>query len=128
MKNKFIKEEKRIINSFKYAIEGIITAFKKENNMKIHVLIMTIIIICGFIFKISVVEWFICIIMFGLVLASELINTSIESTIDLVTTKIDINAKIAKDTAAGAVLIIAIASIIIGLVIFLPKILNLFSL
>lgn len=109
------------IKSFQYAIEGIIIAIKKERNLKIHICIMVLVIICGFIFKISTTEWIICIILFGLVISLELVNTAIENTVDLVTLEKNSKAKIAKDVAAGAVLVSAIASAIIGLIIFIPK-------
>ncbi len=109
------------IKSFQHAIEGIIIAIKKERNLKIHIGIMILVIICGFIFKISTTEWIICIILFGLVISLELVNTAIENTVDLVTLEKNPKAKIAKDVAAGAVLVSAIASAIIGLIIFIPK-------
>ena len=82
---------------------------------------MILVIICGFIFKINTIEWIICIILFGLVISLELVNTAIENAIDLVTLEKKPKAKIAKDVAAGAVLISAIVSAIIGFMIFIPK-------
>lgn len=113
---------KKFILSFKYAIEGIITAINKERNMKIHISIMILVIIMGIVLKISKIEWIICTILFGLVISLELVNTAIENTIDLITQEKDPKAKIAKDTAAGAVLVSAISAAIIGLIIFIPKI------
>ena len=118
-----MKKEKNIINSFKYALEGIFTALKAEKNMKIHFLIIILVIVLGIILKISKAEWIICIILFGLVISMELINTAIENTVDLITKEKNEQAKIAKDVAAGAVLVSAITSAIIGLIIFVPKIL-----
>ena len=85
---------------------------------------MVLVIISGFIFKISITEWIICIVLFGLVITVELINTAIETTVDIVMPEKNEKAKLAKDIAAGAVLVSAIASAIIGIIIFLPKILN----
>lgn len=85
---------------------------------------MVLVIISGFIFKISITEWIICIVLFGLVITAELINTAIETTVDIVMPEKNEKAKLAKDIAAGAVLVSAIASAIIGIIIFLPKILN----
>ena len=107
---------KKFIKSFKYAFEGIFTGIKKERNMKIHISIMILVIIFGILLKINKVEWIICITLFGLVISMELINTAIENTVDL----------IAKDVAAGAVLVSAIVSSVIGLMIFIPKILAIF--
>lgn len=116
----------KLINSFKYAIEGIISSFKSERNMKIHFTLMAIVIVFGLILNISKIEWFICIILFALVIASELFNTALETTIDLVSPEKNEKAKLAKDISAGAVLMIAIASLIIGLIIFVPKLIDLF--
>lgn len=120
------KTKKRLLNSFKYAFEGIYLGLKTEQNMKIHVIIMILVIIFGIILNISKIEWIICIILFGLVISLELINTSIENVVDLITQEKNQKAKIAKDVSAGAVLIAAIVSSIIGIIIFVPKILELF--
>lgn len=114
---------KKLLKSFKYAFDGIYTGIKEEQNMKIHITIMILVIIFGIMLKISKMEWIICIILFGLVISMELINTAIENTVDLITKEKNEQAKIAKDVAAGAVLVSAIASAIIGLIIFVPKIL-----
>ena len=118
-----MKEKKRLIKSFKYAFEGIYAGLKTEKNMKIHVGIMILVIIFGIILKISKIEWIICIILFGLVISLELMNTAIENAVDLIIQEKNPKAKIAKDVAAGAVLVAAIASAIIGLMIFVPKVL-----
>lgn len=119
-----MKKTKRLINSFKYAISGIITSFKTERNMKIHILVMILVIIAGIVFKLSLLDWIILVIMFGLVISAELFNTAIETTIDMITKEKNEKAKIAKDVAAGAVLVLAVASVIVGLIIFIPKILD----
>lgn len=120
------ENKKRLINSFKFAYEGILVSLKTEQNLKIHVLIMILVIIMGIILKISKIEWIICIMLFGFVISLELINTSIENVVDLVTMEKEPKAKIAKDVSAAAVLISAITSAIIGLIIFLPKVINKF--
>ena len=117
-------KNKRLIDSFKHAKDGIKTGVKQERNMKIQFTIMILVIILGFILKISATEWIICIILFGLVISLELVNTAIETTVDLVTNEVKDLAKIAKDTAAGAVLVAAILSTIIGMIIFLPKVMT----
>ena len=118
------KSIKRLINSFKYAIEGIIYAFKYEQNIIVHTLVMILVIILGITLKISILEWLICLILFGLVIATEMINTSIEAVVDLACEKKHPLAKIAKDTASGAVLVFALTAAISGLIIFLPKIID----
>ena len=117
------KKSKNVISSFKYAFQGVFSAIKTERNLKIHITIMILVIIFGIMLKISKAELIICIILFGLIISMELINTAIENTVDLVTKEKNEQAKIAKDVAAGAVLVSAIASAIIGLIIFVPKIL-----
>jgi diacylglycerol kinase len=105
-----MRKMKKIRNSFKYAIEGIWTSFKTERNMKIHIFIMILVIIAGIILKINKSEWIICIILFAIVI--------------VVMPEKNEKAKIAKDVSAGAVLVVAIGAAIIGLVIFVPRILN----
>lgn len=86
----------------------------------------TLVIIGGIILHISLQEWITVLILFGLVISLELVNTAVESTVDLVTEEKRPLAKKAKDTAAGAVLVSAIAAAIIGLMIFVPKIIDFF--
>ena len=115
------EDETKLTFSFKYAFEGIITTIKEERNMFIHFLIAIIVVITGIYVRLSLNEWFICLLLFALVFSLELINTAIENTVDLVATKKNKKAKMAKDAAAGAVLIAAIFASIIGIIIFLPK-------
>lgn len=115
------EDETKLNYSFKYAFEGIVTTIKEERNMFIHFLIAIIVVITGVYVRLSLNEWLICLLLFALVFSLELINTAIENTVDLVTTKKNKKAKIAKDAAAGAVLIAAIFASIIGIIIFLPK-------
>lgn len=121
-KRKLKVKTKKLINSFKYAFEGLISSFKTERNMKIHILIMILTIIVGMALKISTLEWIICIMLFGIVISAELFNTAIETIVDMITPYRDPKAKLAKDISAGAVLVLAISSVIIGLIIFIPKI------
>ena len=97
------------------------TCIKKERNMKIHCAAAILVVIAGVILKISSLEWCICLTLFGLIMALELVNTAVEAVVDLVTEERKPLAKIAKDTAAGAVLIAAIMAAIAGIIIFLPK-------
>ena len=109
---------KKLVNSFKYAFNGFKLTFKNEQNMVIHIIVATIVTICGFIFKISLIEWCICLSLFALVIGAELMNTALENTVDLISKEKSMNAKVAKDTSAAFVLTFAILSIIIGLIIF----------
>ena len=113
---------KKLINSFKYAIQGIKSGIKSERNLKIHIIIMMLVIIAGIILKISKTEMIICILLSGLVISLELVNTAIENVVDLVTMEQNPKAKKAKDVSAGAVLISAIASAVIGIIIFVDGI------
>ena len=118
------KKRKRLRNSFKYAFEGIGEALKTEQNLKIHFIIALVVIIAGFIFKISKLEWIACVILFGLVISLELVNTAIETTVDIAMPEKNEKAKLAKDVSAGAVLVSAIMAVVVGLIIFVPKILH----
>ena len=123
-KRKIKVKTKKLLNSFKYAIEGFFTSLKTERNMKIHILIMFIVIIAGILLKISTLEWIICVFCFAMVISGELFNTAIETVVNMITPYKDKRAKIAKDVSASAVLMLAIGSAIIGLIIFVPKIMN----
>ena len=119
-----MKMEKKdpLYRSFGYAFQGIFTCFRKERNMKIHCVAAVLVVIAGVILKISAIEWCICMVLFGLVMALEHVNTAVEAVVDMVTEEYHPLAKVAKDTAAGAVLIAAIMAAIAGCIIFLPKI------
>ena len=120
MKNKKIKD------SFKYAFSGIISAFKTEKNMKIHMIAVICVIVLGLLLKLNLLEWIICISCFALVIGGELFNTAIEVVVDLVSPGINEKAKKSKDIAAGGVLVFAIGALSIGLLSFVPKIVNIF--
>lgn len=120
-------KSKNLLESFKYALQGIKVELKGERNLKIHIIMMILVIIAGLILKISIAEWGICIILFGLVISAELFNTAIETTVDIAMPERNEKAKKAKDVSAGAVFIISLASAIIGLIIFIPKIINLIN-
>ena len=93
--------------------------------MKIHCMAMVLVIAAGIILKLSITEWCICLVLFGVILALELVNTAIEAVVDLVTEEYRPLAKLTKDTAAGAVLIASIMAAGTGILIFLPKVLRL---
>lgn len=116
---------KRLRKSFGYAFKGIDDVIKHEPNMKIHVVVAILVVIMAFILKVNIIEWIILVLLIGAVLAAETINTTIENLVDMYTKEYDENAKIVKDTVAGTVLILAITSAIIGLIIFIPKIIYL---
>ncbi|HTK03737.1 MAG TPA: diacylglycerol kinase family protein [Alphaproteobacteria bacterium] len=113
------------MKSFKFAFEGLKTEFKKGRNFRIQIACGFLVIILGLILKLETFEWLSLILIITLVLILELVNTSLEAIVDLVSPEIHPKAKIAKDVAAGAVLVAAVASVVIGAVIFLPKLLSL---
>lgn len=110
--------------SFGYAFEGIFAGIRGERNMKIHCFAAVCVVVAGVLFHISVTEWCICLVLFGLILSLELVNTAIEAVVDLVTEDKKPLAKLAKDTAAGAVLIAAVMAAMAGLLIFVPKLIS----
>mgnify|MGYP000547417159 CR=1 FL=1 len=118
-----MKMEKKdpLYRSFGYAFQGIFTV-SGRTDMKIHCVAAVFVVIAGVILKISAIEWCICMVLFGLVMALEHVNTAVEAVVDMVTEEYHPLAKVAKDTAAGAVLIAAIMAAIAGCIIFLPKI------
>jgi len=110
------------LKSLSYALEGIKTAVKAERNMRIHLVCSVIIIGCSYYFSITRLEWLFILVAIGGMLALELINTAIERLVDLVIDEYHPLAKQAKDVAAGAVLLYAILSVIVGIIIFYPYI------
>lgn len=124
-----MKSEKKdpLYRSFGYAFEGIFSCIQKERNMKIHCCAMLLVVAAGVFFRLEPIKWCLCFILFGLVMALELVNTSIEAVVDMVTEEYRPLAKLAKDTAAGAVLIAAIMAAVTGCIIFIPEIFHLFS-
>ena len=124
IKRKLRIDNKRLVNSFKYASEGIKQSYKGEQNLKIHTFIAILVIVFGFFLKISYIEWLICLLLIGLVLMSEFINTAIDYTVDLASPKVHPLAKAAKDTASAGVLMMSIVSAVIGIIIFAPKLID----
>lgn len=126
MRSEFdVKEEhsvKALIKSFQHAFCGILTSFVIGRNIKVHYIAALAAILGGLYFGISKVEFLIILLVSTQVICLEMVNTAIERTVDLVTAEYHLYAKIAKDVAAGAVLVAAIFATIIGGIIFLPYI------
>lgn len=126
MNNKRVKDEGnflvRYVKSFFHACNGIIYGIKYEHNIIVMILATIVVTLAGFYYKISGSEWLFILFAVGSVTSMEMINSSIEATIDLITTDIHPLAKIAKDTASAASLILCIVSLIGGCIIFIPKI------
>ena len=113
-----------LYKSFGYAFQGIFNTIRTERDIKIHCAAAILVTIFGIWLQISKTEWMICFILFGLILALELVNTAVEATVDLFTEERKPLAKKAKDAAVGAVLIVAIFAAVIGILIFIPKLLD----
>jgi diacylglycerol kinase len=116
---------KKLIRGFGFAFKGIGYAATTQLNFRIHLGATVLAVIFGLVLHLSVNEWLWIALCIGLVLAAELFNTSLELLTDLVSPEYHKIAGYVKDTAAAAVLIIAIVALVTGLVIFLPKILTL---
>lgn len=121
MKNEGFTFRKRI-RSFRYAFSGIWLLITKEHNAWIHCFAAISVVIAGAILGLSRMEWVAVVIVIGAVLAAEAVNSSIEALADLVSPEYNEAIKRTKDLAAGAVLLMAIAAAIVGLIIFIPKI------
>ncbi|WP_442595009.1 diacylglycerol kinase family protein [Neobacillus sp. D3-1R] len=116
----------RMSQTFKFAIEGMITCVIQERNFRIHIFISILVIAAAILLSISKTEWILILIAIGGMMVLEMMNSAIERVVDLVTNEYHPLAKQAKDIAAGAVLIYALLSVIIGIMIFGPKIYILF--
>lgn len=119
------KRLSRFSASFRYAVSGIAHAFKTERHFKIHVTAALIVILFAYILSVTRIEWLFLLIVISSTITLELVNTAIENVVNLITAEHHPYAKAAKDIAAGAVLISAITSVIIGLIIFIPRLLEL---
>ena len=113
------------IKSFKYAFNGLKILFREEHNARVHLFVAIGAIVLSFVLKISAIEWIAVIMVICLVFITEIINTSIENIADFISPERHAKIKVIKDLAAAAVIISAIISVIIGLIIFLPKLLAL---
>ena len=118
---------KRLINSFKYALEGISYSLKLNQNIRIHLLIALFVIFFSFVLSFSPFEFLTVAIMIVLVISAEMINSSIEEVVNLLVKEHREEAKIAKDVSAGMVLFISIFALAVGIILFLPHIIILFK-
>ncbi len=111
------------LKSFHYAFNGLASAFRQEHNLWIHTLAAIAAITMGWILNISTGEWMVIILVIGGVFIAELFNSAIESLVDIVSPELNKKAGMVKDMAAGAVLAAALAALVSGLIIFIPKLL-----
>jgi undecaprenol kinase/diacylglycerol kinase (ATP) len=115
---------KTFLKSFRFALQGAVQFFSRQRNAKIQTVMGIAAISLGFIVSITPYQWLLVLFCIGLVISLEMINSAIEIFCDMVTTDFHPGIKIIKDVAAGAVLVAAIASLIIGLIIFIPALTN----
>jgi diacylglycerol kinase len=112
--------------SFKHAFDGFAYAVRTQPNFRFHLLATIATVLLGIYFSISPIEWLILVFTINMVLIAEMLNTSIEAMVDLITQETRVDAKVAKDVAAAMVLVSATLSVIVALIIFLPKILTVY--
>jgi len=112
--------------SIKHALDGVVYTFRTQPNFQIHSIFAILAITASIYFQVSTAELAVILFIIGLVLVAEMINTSIESVVDLATEQFHEKAKIAKDVSAGMVLITATVAVFVGIVIFLPHIISKF--
>lgn len=115
---------KRFIKSFGYSFEGLAYAAKKEQSVLIMIICLIAVISLGIFLNISLTEWYFVLIAIALVLGTELLNTAIEATIDLISPKYHPLAKVAKDTASASVFVYSLIAFVIGCLVFIPKVLE----
>ena len=121
MKNEKFSIIKRF-KSFKYAFNGIKILILKEHNSRIHLFAAIVVMVAGFYFRISKMEWIALVIAISMVVTVEIFNSMIEKTCDIISPERRESVKEIKDMGAGAVLIASVFALVIGLIIFLPKI------
>lgn len=109
-----------LLHSFKYAFEGIWYVLRSQRNAKIHLGVTLAVILLGLFLRLSALHWAVLLVTIGMVFAAEMFNTVIEALIDLVSPNYHPLAKIAKDAAAGAVFILAMMSVLVGLLVLGP--------
>lgn len=118
-----------ILKKFIYAFRGLVYAIKEEKSLVIHFIVSIIVLsIAGIINKqMKTIDWIILVIVIFLVIGVELINTAIENIVDMISFKYNFNARKIKDISAAASLVFSLMSVIVGLLIFIPKFIVIFN-
>ncbi len=107
------------IHSFRHALNGLLLSFKTQRHLRIHFIAAVLVLVAGFVWQLSRAELLVLVFAISLVILSELFNTALETVVDLVTPDYHPLAKVAKDVAAGAVLVAAVNAALVGAVLFL---------
>ncbi len=116
-----MKPKQSIIKSFRNALRGIYVATAAQRNMKLHSLAAMVVLIVACVVHVTLIEWSLLILCIGFVMSAEIMNTAIETTVDLASPEYHELARNAKDISAGAVLTTSITAAIVGILILLPK-------
>lgn len=117
-----MNKSRSLLQSFNYAIDGLVYVLRTQQNMRIHFVAAVAALGLGLLFRIETWAFVALVFAVSLVVVAELVNTAIESTIDLVTTSYDPIAQIAKDVAAGAVLVTSLNAVLVGYFIFFSRV------
>ncbi|RJR13649.1 diacylglycerol kinase family protein [Candidatus Parcubacteria bacterium] len=115
-----------IKQSFQFAFDGFLYALRTQRNLRIQLIAAIVVITLSTFLPMNMIEWAILFLLIALVIVAEILNTAIEKTIDLIVTEYNPLAKTIKDLSAAAVLFIALTAVVVGLFIYLPKLLPIF--
>jgi diacylglycerol kinase (ATP) len=113
-----------LLDSFNYAFEGIIHVLRTQRNLRIHFVVAVAVLVAALLVNVSKIELIALLLSITFVLLAEMLNSAIEGAIDATTTSFDPNAKLAKDVAAGAVLIASVNALAVGYLVFAGKVAN----
>lgn len=118
-------KSRTLLDSFKYALQGLKTAFTGERNFRIHCAAIILVSLFGILLRLSAMKWALLFLTMGFVLVCEVVNTVAETLVDMITSEYSTQAKKVKDLAAGAVLVSAITAVLVGVFVFAEPVLNL---
>ena len=117
---------KKTIRSFRYAFAGVLALFQSENNARVHFLAAVAAVVLGILLKLTAVEWALVALCIGGVWGAEAFNTALEKLCDLVSPNIHPQIKAIKDLAAAGVLLVVLGAVVVGIIVFIPKLWLLF--
>ncbi|MHB9031660.1 MAG: diacylglycerol kinase family protein [Anaerolineae bacterium] len=121
------KQPIKFLTSVKHALDGVWHVIQQERNARIHLVIACLVIILAILLRLDILHWLLLLVAIGLVFTAEMLNTVVEILVDLTVQEVHPMAKTAKDVAAGAVLLMAVVAAVIGIFVFGPPLLALFS-